>query len=105
MGQERRDWANNRVRASKNAPDPFAGLGDGVQSTDHFDLLPVDAECLRDAIAAWTGRGYAITFGRTGDGGAMGVHLLAGGDKRSRYFSDVSELEDFLTRLHAPAHT
>jgi hypothetical protein len=65
-------------------------------------LAEVDAETLHAAITRWTDCGYAITFGRTGDGGAIGVHLLAGGEKRSKYFSTAAECEDFLTSVPGP---
>lgn len=77
----------------------FDFLGDVPRETGPFPFAQVSPDLVRDAIATWVGHGHAITFGSTSDGGAMGVHLLANGDRRARYFVDVAELEDFLATV------
>lgn len=93
------DMFDKGVRRIRARQDAFGFLNETPRSDAPFELMPVDAEGLRDAIAIWTGLGHAITFGRTQDGGAMGVHLHAGGERRSRYFGTVAELEDFLATV------
>lgn len=77
----------------------FSFLVDEPTAGEPVSLTNVDAETLRDAIALWTELGHAITIGRTSDGGAVGVHLLAGGERKSRYFTDIAMLEDFLVTV------
>jgi hypothetical protein len=77
----------------------FDFLGDVQTSDEPISLLPCSPELLRDAVAKWVERGHAVTIGRTSDGGAIGVHLLANGQKHSQYFSEIATLEDFLSRL------
>lgn len=74
----------------------FAFLNEREQAPEPITLRAVDAETLHGAVASWTEQGHAITFGRTSDGGAVSVTLLAGGQRKSRYFPDVAELESFL---------
>lgn len=96
MTEQRREWANERMRRPRARQTAFDFIEEVKGMAVSIDMAAVDSDTLADAIASWTGRGYAITFGRTSDGGALGVHLLAGGEKRSRYFTDVAELENFL---------
>lgn len=84
---------------------PFAFLGSAPAASGSMTLAPVDAETLRDCVAAWTARGHAITFGLTSDGGAASVTLLAGGQRQSRYFTEVADFEDFLKVVTAGANT
>lgn len=62
-----------------------------------FPLEEIHAATLHEAITSWCAKGYAITFGLTSDGGALGVHLLADGNVRKRYFPTPEEVEAFLT--------
>lgn len=94
---QQRLWVNKKMQSNGHRQSAFAFLGGPAKAEGAVDLLPVDAECLRDAVASWVALGHAITIGRTADGGAIGVHLLANGEKSSRYFSTIAELEDFLT--------
>lgn len=86
-----------QVRAPKQGA--FGFLGDDKADREPVSLATVDAETLRDAIVAWTELGHAITLGRTSDGGAIAVNLLAGGQRRSKYFADLAALEDFLVTV------
>ena len=99
MAREASEWANGRLKRARQRQGAFDFLVDEGDPDAPFDMSAVDADGLKDAIVAWVGRGYAITFGRTSDGGAVGVHLLAGGEKKSRYFAEVSQLEDFLATV------
>ena len=74
----------------------FAFLGSDPTDREPVSLSTVDAELMRDAITAWTELGHAITIGRTSDGGAIAISLLAGGQRQSKYFADLAVLEDFL---------
>lgn len=86
-------------RQSAPRQSAFAFMAEPNTPGDGVDLLQLDPECLRDAVAAWVSQGYAISFGQTSDAQAVGVHLIVGGDKKSKYFTTVAELEDFLTRV------
>ena len=77
----------------------FAFLGEVQETKEAVELATVDAELIRDVIATWTSMGHAITLGRTSDGGAVAVSLLAGGNRKSLYYSDLALFEDFLTRV------
>lgn len=74
----------------------FAFLAGKQEEREPISLRNCDPEQLHAAIAAWTDQGHAITFGRTSDGGAVSVSLLAGGQRKSQYFPEVAALEDFL---------
>jgi hypothetical protein len=81
----------------------FAFLGQQQASAERFPVESIDQDCLAGAVSRWTARGHAISFGLSGDGGAFGVHLIADGDKRSKWFGTVQECEDFLTTVPGPA--
>src|SRR4029453_15760542 len=66
---------------------------------DGVDFSQVEASALVDAIAAWIGRGYEMTFSRTSDGGAIPIALLAGEYRKKLYAASVDELNDTLTRI------
>lgn len=87
-----------RAPARRFPPPPgaFAFLAGREEPKEPVTLANVDADGLKAAIAAWTDQGHAITFGRTSDGGAISVSLLAGGQRKSQYFPDIAALEDFL---------
>ena len=95
--------AEAQVPVRRQMPRPrqgaFAFLADAPAADEPVSLVNVDADTLRDAIAFWTALGHAITIGRTSDGGAVGVHLLAGGQRKSQYFTDLALLEDFLVTV------
>lgn len=88
--------ARRPQRAQQN---PLAFLDASGDPQERLSLLETDAETLRDAVALWCSQGYAISFGLTSDGNALGVHLIVGGQKRSKYFTDIASLEDFLKVL------
>lgn len=75
----------------------FEFLGTNSADREPVSLATVDADLMRDAIGHWVALGHAITIGRTSDGGAIAISLLAGGQRRSQYFADLAALEDFLT--------
>lgn len=80
----------------------FAFLGLEERVDTKFPLADVSADMLLRALIRWVGAGYALSFGLSSDGGALGVHLLAAGQKRSKWFSTAQELEDFLASIPAP---
>lgn len=80
----------------------FAFMGQGAQGQSAFPMSEIDSDSLLGAVVRWCGQGHAISFGLSGDGGAFGVHLIAGGEKRSRWFGHVAELEDFLATVPGP---
>ena len=96
------DIARRKSEQSAVAQAAFAFLGEVPAERSPFPAMQIDAECLRNAIARWTGRGHAISFGLSGDQGAFGIHLIAGGQKVSKWFGHVAEAEDFLTTLPGP---
>jgi hypothetical protein len=92
-------------RAPKPRQNPFEGWSDQSNEAGPFDFSGVDPELVQNVIAEWTALGYAITFGRTSDGGAMGVHLLANGRKQATYHATVDELETRLQEIVARARS
>lgn len=105
MSEERRKWANERATRQRSTQRAFDFMASQLENGEPFSLRNVDAELLHQAVSAWTDRGYLISFGRTSDGGAMGFHLTAAGDKRSKYFSDVASAENFLSEVVAASNT
>lgn len=63
----------------------------------------VDAELLRDTVAAINADGDAIMFGRTSDGGALSVSVYSGGRRAVVYFTDVDALQNALVALKQAA--
>lgn len=59
----------------------------------------IEEALLVRALSAWTDAGYAITFGRTSDGGAISMSLLAGDYRKKLYAADAEELADALARI------
>jgi hypothetical protein len=86
----------SRVPPSKAA---FAFLAGDDPGGDQFPLEQISPDMLLRAVVRWCGAGYALSFGLSADGGALGVHLLAGGQRRSKWFQNVAELEDFLATI------
>ena len=78
---------------------PFAFLAKLEPEQEPVSLLNCDAETMRDGVALWLELGHAIPFGKTSDGGAVAITLLAGGQRTSRYYTDVATLECFLVSL------
>jgi hypothetical protein len=91
-----------RLQASRPTQAAFAFLGDVPGSGAHFPLTAISPDSLHGAVVRWLALGHALSFGLSGDGGALGVHLIASGEKRSRWFGQVSELEDFLATIPGP---
>ena len=95
------EWANRRLRSVKQVQGAFAFLGEAQERGGAFDFGEVSPEVLHAAVKAWCNQGYAISFGRTSDGGAGGIHLVANGVKRSLYGASVDELEHHLATVAA----
>jgi hypothetical protein len=88
-----------RLQSQAREETAFAFLGEQTAKGTAFPLREIAPESLHGAVVRWCGSGCAISFGLSGDGGAFGVHLIAGGQKRSRWFGTVAELEDFLSTV------
>jgi hypothetical protein len=86
------------------APAKYAGFGVGSANAA-VSVGDVDAELLRDTVAAVTGDGDAIMFGRTTDGGALSVSVYSGGRRAVVYFTDVGSLQNALVELKHSALT
>ena len=80
----------------------FAFLGEVPAVGGNFPLAEISPDCLCGAIVRWLSQGHALSFGLSSDGGALGVHLIVSGSKRTRWFNGVAELEDFLTTIPGP---
>lgn len=102
MPSSTKEWADKRLSKTKPAGDPFAFLGGRQDLGEIFPIGALDSECLARAMSRWLRAGNAISFGLSGDRGALGVHLISGGVKRSRWFGTASEAEDFLTTIPEP---
>lgn len=59
----------------------------------------VNAGTFVEALDKWTGHGYAIILGRTSDGGAIAVQLLAGDWRHKIYASSPDELEALCAQI------
>ena len=99
----RREWANGRLAQHRQRQAAFAFLEDGRSPGDQFPIKEVDPEALHGALVRWLTQGYAMSFGFSGDGGALGVQLVAGGEVRKKWVSTVAEAEDFLATVPGPA--
>lgn len=66
---------------------------------DPISWAMADSAQLADAVAHWTEAGNAITLGRTSDGGALSVTLLAGGERKKLYAANADELDQLLTAI------
>lgn len=74
-------------------------MQDGNGPGEPFPVEHIDAETLAGAVARWTAQGYAISFGLSADLAVFAVHLLVGGEKRTKWCKDVPEAEDFLSSV------
>lgn len=94
------------ARALSRSPRPVQGAFDflGVPSAtaSKFPIEELSPDVLHSAMARWLASGHALSFGLSGDGGALGVHLIANGEKRSKWFGRVAEAEDFLSTIPGP---
>ena len=81
----------------------FAFLGEVPGGTSNFPLAEISPDCLLGALVRWCSQGHALSFGLSSDGGALGVHLIVSGSKRTRWFNGVAELEDFLASIPGAA--
>lgn len=99
MGRQAEALIPERRSTPPRPPGAFAFLGTNSADREPVSLATVDAELMRDAIGRWCALGHAITIGRTSDGGAIAISLLAGGQRKSQYFADLAMLEDFLVSV------
>lgn len=103
MAREQQWQPGGRMPTRRMAQGAFDFLTPSGGGGESFPVERVDAEAIAGAITRWLARGHAISFGLSGDGGALGVHLIADGEKRSRWFGTVGEAEDFLTTIPGPS--
>lgn len=86
-------------RRRQRAGTDLATLFGEETSAKPFDWTHAHPDELAAAVVRWTDLGNAITFGRTSDGGAVSVTLLAGGQRHKLYAADEDALSAILTRL------
>lgn len=78
----------------------YAALN-GKGSDRSLSYGQVSGSLLSECVERVTNRGDAILFGRTTDGGALSIHILAGGEASKFYVTDASELMELLQGLIA----
>lgn len=79
---------------------PYAALN-GARTSGNLSYGQVEGSLLSTCVERVTDHGDAILFGRTTDGGALSVHVLAGGRAEKFYVTDASELMQLLLDLIA----
>jgi len=91
--------ARDRLRSATQTglPGYFAQLA-GVEQVSWGD---VDADCIRAAVARASSLSYALTLGRTSDGGALSISILTGAAPVKLYAPSPAACEDILTRIAA----
>lgn len=89
------------VRPMRRPPhqSAFGFMATAAGPGEAFPVEQIDHETLAGAVSRWVLQGYAISFGLSSDGFALGVHLIVGGDKRTRWCKDVPDAEDFLSSI------
>lgn len=73
----------------------------GASANRSVSYGQVSGDLLSKAVERITNRGDAVLFGRTTDGGALSIHVLAGGEASKFYVTDASELMELLEGLIA----
>lgn len=63
----------------------------------------VDGDVLRAAAEAVSRLGHALMLGRTSDGGALSVTILAGAARTKKYFDDSRNAQEWLRHVTAIA--
>jgi hypothetical protein len=110
VGSPRRACQWNPVRGvNVQAPRSKQGNGrsslyatlNGKGSDRSLSYSQVSGSLLSECVARVTDRGDAVLFGRTTDGGALSIHVLAGGEATKFYVTDASELMELLQGLIA----
>lgn len=89
----------NRSRDSNPPTDGPWGPLRGGSSRGSLSYGDVDAEVLRNAVAAITRAGNSVMLSLTSDGGAFCVGLYSRGKRDSRYFTSVGDLQEALDYL------
>lgn len=87
-------------KSSNGRSSVYATLN-GASANRSVSYSQVSGSLLSDCVGRVTERGDAILFGRTTDGGALSIHVLAGGKATKFYVTDASELMELLTGLIA----
>lgn len=67
-------------------------------------LKDVEAEVIKQTIAACVKAGVAVTFGRTRDGSCLTLALLDGGQVHKAYAGDAAEFEAILETVQIQAN-
>lgn len=99
MGMQSRVDGPVRPQRRPLVQSAFGFMASSSGSGEPFPVEQIDAETLAGAVARWTSQGYAISFGLSQDLAVFAVHLLVGGDKRTKWCKDVPEAEDFLASV------
>lgn len=92
------DVSSTRTAAPHAQDDPYGSVGGGDTSEAlRFSLLTGPA--LSGAIDAVTGRGDALVFSRTSDGGAVSLRVLHDKMVTKWYAPNLDALRELLERL------
>lgn len=89
-------------RRAEKPVDRLQALADEWQRPDSAtkaDWASIDAEVLRDAVAAITSTGDAVLFGYTADLGSCTVVVFSGGKSKKFYERDMDVVAMLLNRL------
>lgn len=68
-------------------------------STVIADWATIDADCIRQAIAAVALSGGALRFGYTSDSGAYSIGIYGDGDPYTEYVRPTESVEDVLNDI------
>jgi hypothetical protein len=93
---------DNRHSPKSGSQGRYGAVFSGV-SSGSVSYSEVEPTLLSRCVQAVTNAGDAITFGRTSDGGAYYVGVLADGKVDKRYLDSGESLEDLLRSLAVAA--
>lgn len=89
-----------RKKISTPSPSPMDIVGPWVDGTDaRVKWRDADKDQLHLAVDAVTGLGYALILGRTADGGALSITVLAGDTRPKIYADSAEQLRERLAQL------
>lgn len=89
----KKDWRNRHGHEWDTRP--------RARARAFSDWGGIQADVLRDSIAAAANAGGALRFGYTRDGGAYAVGIYGLGEPYTEYLRPGDDIEDFLKRLVA----
>jgi hypothetical protein len=94
------------VSRFKQTDGRLAGLVTSVGTLDGLvRFRDVDSSAIGSLLSFLVDEGAAVMFSRAADGGALGVTLFDGEERRRFWFHQVSDLEDWISLLQAKARS